>query len=221
MKKLGMVILMETLLVVMFVSAAGRWDFPWYWAMMAIHAVVLVLMVTTLDPDLLKERLHPGPGAKDPYVRKLATPLFLRNMSLPRSISAGFTGAGRCRHGFTRQGSPVTRLAWDSVTGQCGRTGSSPWSCGFRLIGGITLSPAALTAGCAIRVTREPYSPWCAARSRWGHGGRSSLWCQALRSSFGGQGWRTGSCTRILKATRSTRGGSAPSSCQAFGEGDS
>ena len=62
MKKLGLVVLMEGALAVLFVTVAGGWDFPWYWAMMAIHAVVLVLMVTTMDPDLLKERLHPVPG---------------------------------------------------------------------------------------------------------------------------------------------------------------
>jgi protein-S-isoprenylcysteine O-methyltransferase Ste14 len=77
MKKLGLVVLMEGLQAAMFVAVAGRGDVPWYWAVLGIHAVILVLMVTTIDPDLLKERLHPGPGAVDPYVRKLLTPLFL------------------------------------------------------------------------------------------------------------------------------------------------
>jgi protein-S-isoprenylcysteine O-methyltransferase Ste14 len=77
MKKLGLVVGMEGAQAALFVALAGRWDVPWYWAVLAIHAVILVLMVTTIDPDLLKERLHPGPGAKDPYVRKLLTPLFL------------------------------------------------------------------------------------------------------------------------------------------------
>jgi protein-S-isoprenylcysteine O-methyltransferase Ste14 len=77
MKKLGFVVFMEGAQAALFVVAAGRWDVPWFWAMLGIHAVILVLMVTTIDPDLLKERLHPGPGAKDPYVRKLLSPLFL------------------------------------------------------------------------------------------------------------------------------------------------
>jgi len=77
MKRLGLVVLMEGAQAALFVGVAGRWDVPWFWAVLGIHAVILVLMVTTIDPDLLNERLHPGPGAQDPHVRKVLTPLFL------------------------------------------------------------------------------------------------------------------------------------------------
>jgi len=46
---------------------AGRWDLPFVWAILVIYVGFLLLswfLVFRKDPDLLRERQHSGPGAK-------------------------------------------------------------------------------------------------------------------------------------------------------------
>ena len=65
--------------LVLFLSA-GRWDLPWFWAYVGLWAAigpVATVVVHRRDPTLLAERLHPGPGGKDPHLRRIAGPLFL------------------------------------------------------------------------------------------------------------------------------------------------
>jgi protein-S-isoprenylcysteine O-methyltransferase Ste14 len=57
--------------------AAGRWDLPFVWACVCIYAVFIVLVLIRIDPDLLKERMHPGPGGKDRKMRALLFPMIL------------------------------------------------------------------------------------------------------------------------------------------------
>ncbi len=49
-------------------ASAGRWDLPMFWAyivvMMALSSLGY-LLVYRHSPDLIKERLHPGPGEQD------------------------------------------------------------------------------------------------------------------------------------------------------------
>ncbi len=55
---------------------AGRWDLPFVWAYIGIFAALMVTAALLMDPGLLKERIHPGPGARDRwiiYVIKLLT----------------------------------------------------------------------------------------------------------------------------------------------------
>ncbi len=43
-------------------GAAGRWNLPFFWAMMAIFMIQVVLGLWVMDPDLRKERVRPAPG---------------------------------------------------------------------------------------------------------------------------------------------------------------
>ena len=198
---------------------AGRWDFPWYWAMLAIHAVVLVLMVTTIDPDLLKERLHPGPGAKDPYVRKLLTPLFLAHYvvaaldvgrfhwsgTVPAPIHLAGLAGYALGLGFTYWAMRTNRFFSMVVRLQTDR--------GHRV---VTTGPYGLV--------RHPGYTGIIVAVVCGAVAIGSWWSlvalvPAIAFLSGGRGWRTGSWNEKLEATTLTRGGSARSSCPAFGEG--
>src|SRR5438045_664690 len=53
---LGFEIVLATLLF----GVAGRIDLPWFWALLAIHASLVLTAAASVDPDLRAERLHPG-----------------------------------------------------------------------------------------------------------------------------------------------------------------
>ena len=208
MKKLGLVVLMEGRLAVLFVTVAGGWDFPWYWAMMAIHAVVLVLMVTTMDPDLLKERLHPGPGARDPYVRKLLTPLFLAHYVVAA------LDVGR----FHWSGTVPTPIHVIGLAGYALGLGFAYWAMrtnrffsmvvrlqtdrGHRV---VTTGPYGLVRHPGYAGTIFAVVCGAVAIGSWW-----SLVALVPPIAFllCAWGWRTGSCTRNSRATTPTRGGS-------------
>jgi protein-S-isoprenylcysteine O-methyltransferase Ste14 len=44
---------------------AGRWDLPWFWAYLAVYGAFALSAWLFLDAGLLKERLRPGPKARD------------------------------------------------------------------------------------------------------------------------------------------------------------
>jgi protein-S-isoprenylcysteine O-methyltransferase Ste14 len=57
--------------------AAGRTNVPFFWAYLALLVAVMSLALAIADPDLLRERMKPGPGGKDRYIRVMMMPLLL------------------------------------------------------------------------------------------------------------------------------------------------
>lgn len=54
---------------------AGRLDLPWFWAVLAVVTAAMTagtVAAMRRDPTLLAERARPGPGGKDPHLRKFA-----------------------------------------------------------------------------------------------------------------------------------------------------
>jgi protein-S-isoprenylcysteine O-methyltransferase Ste14 len=54
---------------------AGRLDLPWFWAVLAVITAGMAagtIVALRRDPTLLAERARPGPGGKDPHLRKFA-----------------------------------------------------------------------------------------------------------------------------------------------------
>ena len=47
---------------------AGRRDLPFVWAYLGIVAVLTMTALVLMDPDLIKERIRPGPGARDRWI---------------------------------------------------------------------------------------------------------------------------------------------------------
>src|SRR5690242_16859996 len=62
------VLAFEGVLAGLLFTTAGRWQLPWFWALIAVHAATLLAGAATIDPDLWRERRRPGPGDRDrPY----------------------------------------------------------------------------------------------------------------------------------------------------------
>lgn len=80
MKVLLRVAIFESILTGLFVGSAGRWNVPWFWVLIGVHAMFLLWIQSGLDPDLLRERWKPGPGARDSSIRFVAMPFILSHM---------------------------------------------------------------------------------------------------------------------------------------------
>src|SRR3954464_1129306 len=74
------VLIVESLLAATLFASAGRIDLPWFWAVLAVHSVLLTVGMASIDPDLRRERLRPGPGGKDRYLRLIALPFILAHL---------------------------------------------------------------------------------------------------------------------------------------------
>ncbi len=76
-------VLFLTCVLVVIGLSAGRWDFWFVWAYTALYLAGMIagtVVVYKTDPTLFKERLRPGPGGKDPNLRRLAMPLMVAQM---------------------------------------------------------------------------------------------------------------------------------------------
>jgi len=70
-------ILFLTLNALVLFGAAGRWDLPFFWACIGVYAGFMIAAFLTIDPDLRKERIRPGPGGKDRLTRWFLLPFIL------------------------------------------------------------------------------------------------------------------------------------------------
>lgn len=80
MKVLTRVVLAEMSVGAVLFAAAGRMDLPWFWAVLAVHATAMAAGLSAIDPDLLRERVKPGPGARGPNMRIVALPMILAHL---------------------------------------------------------------------------------------------------------------------------------------------
>jgi protein-S-isoprenylcysteine O-methyltransferase Ste14 len=74
------VLIVEGLLAATLFASAGRIDLPWFWAVIALHATMILAGVPFMDPELRKERVQPGPGGRSRRVRLLALPMILGHL---------------------------------------------------------------------------------------------------------------------------------------------
>lgn len=74
------VLIVEGLLAATLFASAGRIDLPWFWAVLALHASMLLAGVPFMDPELRNERVRPGPGGRSRQVRWLALPMLLSHL---------------------------------------------------------------------------------------------------------------------------------------------
>ena len=70
----------EAMMAATLFLAAGRWDLPWFWAVLAVHSALLTVGMSSIDPALRRERLKPGPGGRDRYLRLIALPFILAHL---------------------------------------------------------------------------------------------------------------------------------------------
>ena len=66
-----MFLVFEAVLIGLLFGTAGRWDLPWFWGLLGVHAALFAAMLAGTDPDLRRERMRPGPGEQDRHLRPL------------------------------------------------------------------------------------------------------------------------------------------------------
>ncbi|MBI2948276.1 MAG: isoprenylcysteine carboxylmethyltransferase family protein [Verrucomicrobia bacterium] len=67
---------MAMMIAILFMSA-GRWNLPFVWATVGIYVAFMTINVFLMAPDLLQERLRPGPGGKDRSERVFLIPVIV------------------------------------------------------------------------------------------------------------------------------------------------
>jgi protein-S-isoprenylcysteine O-methyltransferase Ste14 len=72
--------MVEGMLAATLFASAGRYDLPWFWTVLAVHSVLLTVGMSSIDPALRRERLKPGPGGQDRYLRLIALPFILAHL---------------------------------------------------------------------------------------------------------------------------------------------
>src|SRR5829696_19686 len=70
----------EVLIGAVMFGSAGRFDLPWFWALLAVHAPLMGVGAWLMDRSLLRERLRPGPGARDRGYRTALTAVILAHL---------------------------------------------------------------------------------------------------------------------------------------------
>ena len=83
MRAAAFVAVFEILIAAVLFGAAGRVDLPWVWALLAVHAVLMSMMVASMDPDLRRERLDKKrEGGGDRRLRGLIAACILAHLVL-------------------------------------------------------------------------------------------------------------------------------------------
>ena len=105
------ILLLESLLAILLFTSAGRLDLPWFWAMLAVHGLMVSIMMYLIPADLRQERMRPGPGERDRHLRLLLIPPLLLHL-----VVAGLDA----RFGWAPDPGPVVRASArlrDAATG--------------------------------------------------------------------------------------------------------
>lgn len=87
---LRLVIFLALVPAILFLSA-GRLDLPWFWAYSLLCCGIFVGMALSLDRELLRERVQPGPGGEDRGLRAMIMPMFLAHL-IVAGLDAGRFG---------------------------------------------------------------------------------------------------------------------------------
>jgi protein-S-isoprenylcysteine O-methyltransferase Ste14 len=74
------VLALEAVILSVLLTAAGRIDLPWVWAVAATHGTCLAIYARAMDNNLLCERLRPGGPEHDRWLRLIQIPLVLSHL---------------------------------------------------------------------------------------------------------------------------------------------
>lgn len=75
-------VLFIALLAGLLFGCAGRLDRPFLWAWLAVPVASVLIVARFIDRDLLKERLRPGKGGTDRYLRIVVAPLWGAHLAI-------------------------------------------------------------------------------------------------------------------------------------------
>jgi len=95
MRAVAIIVVFETVLAAIFVVSAGRWDLPWFWTLLAIHATGMTISLLLIDPELRKERLNlRRPGGIDRPLRALLLVFLLSHLAIAALDGGRFGWSG-------------------------------------------------------------------------------------------------------------------------------
>ena len=63
-------------------GCAGRLDLPFFWGWLAVPVVAVLAAVRRVDPGLLQERMHPGPGGADRHLGIVVLPFWAAHIAV-------------------------------------------------------------------------------------------------------------------------------------------
>src|SRR3954470_13730846 len=119
MRAVTIIMVFEVILAGLFFGSAGRWDLPWFWALLGIHTFGMSISMCLMDPDLKKERLTLGRrGGNDRSMRALIMPFVLLHL-----VVAGLD-VGR----FGWSGSVPLPVHVAGLAGYCAGLGLAVWA---------------------------------------------------------------------------------------------
>lgn len=84
-------VILELLLAAILFGSAGRFDLPWFWALIGVHVLLMSAAIGSIEPDLMRERFRPAPGGEDRSLRWLMMP-FLVAQLIVAGLDAGRFG---------------------------------------------------------------------------------------------------------------------------------
>jgi protein-S-isoprenylcysteine O-methyltransferase Ste14 len=70
----------EVVLAMLLFTLAGRVDLPWFWALLAVHAILILSATARMDAGLRSERLRPGGVGVDRGFRPLLAACLLAHL---------------------------------------------------------------------------------------------------------------------------------------------
>ncbi len=81
-KALALVLVMSRIYAGLLFGAAGRLDVPGFWAVLGLWMAGAVTMILSIPVDLMAERMKPGPGAKERWIRPVLVLLFVAMLAV-------------------------------------------------------------------------------------------------------------------------------------------
>ena len=70
----------EAAILAVLLTAAGRVDLPWCWAVAIVHGICLAIYARAMEPELRRERLRPAGHEHDRWLRVAQIPLVLTHL---------------------------------------------------------------------------------------------------------------------------------------------
>src|SRR4051794_8641214 len=95
------ILLMEAFILAIIFTSAGRYDLPWCWALVAVHALCVGLLLSVMEPGLREERVKPAGKEHDRWLRLALVPTLLGHL-----IVAGLD----LRWGWSGEVSPLVHV---------------------------------------------------------------------------------------------------------------
>jgi protein-S-isoprenylcysteine O-methyltransferase Ste14 len=91
MRLIPILLVVEAAMAAILFTSAGQLDLPWFWALIGAHTTLMGAGFLSMDRDLQRERVRPGPGGESRSFRLVAIPFILAHL-IVAGLDAGRYG---------------------------------------------------------------------------------------------------------------------------------